>query len=252
MGTLVRVQDLLPSRADLRLLSTEARSLRQFCGESTGSGPGSWSGPWRSGRSWRPVPLMLSIIRVVSGAHSAWTEVRVCSVASGESRAARGSITDRRLRARHGSLVSLGRFRRFLGRPGRFLGRSGGQEDEYLGPDRGDLRRIRRETPVGVVGGADDGEVQDRAGEVGHGNQVAFVGGISRLLGHRILVDQAAGEDPVDSKGSLGLLIPDPFAGIRSLVLSVLSPEELDGQWPSPRVARTWGRTGPDDPPRPR
>ena len=119
-------------------------------------------------------------------------------------------------------------------------------------PSGRDLFGVGDEHAIGVAGGARDRQVEDRTAEIGHGDQVAVVGGVNGLLGDRVLEKLAAGEDPVDRQGGLGFLIPDPLSRIRLVDLTVLPPGEFDRDRRAGRAARTWGGTEPDDPARPR
>ena len=69
--------------------------------------------------------------------------------------------------------------------PGFFRLRVNDQED--LGPERWNASRLGGEEAVGIAGGAGDGQVEDGAGEVGDGDQVALLGGVGSLLRDRIL-----------------------------------------------------------------
>ena len=90
------------------------------------------------------------------------------------------------------------------------------------------ISRVRRERAIGVVGRALDRQVEDRAGEIGDGDQVALVGRVAFLLGERVVVKLAAGENPVALE-RLVLVVLDPFARVLLLDLSVSHPLHLDG-----------------------
>ncbi len=116
---------------------------------------------------------------------------------------------------------------------------------DFLAPDRGwgpraeeqgDLGAAGRDAvgagdvhPIGVVGRAGEGEVEDRVGEVGDGEQVAVVGGVVGLLGPRVLDQLAAGEDPVAGQGRLVAPLADPLAGVGAMRRAFRLPLQVDG-----------------------
>jgi hypothetical protein len=85
---------------------------------------------------------------------------------------------------------------------------------EDFGTERRNFVGVREVNPVGIVGGADDRQIKDRVAEIGDRDQVSLVSGVNFLLGDRIVVKFAAGEDPIDRQRSFGFFVPDPLASV--------------------------------------